>query len=441
MNMIIIFISKLIGYVLVKLGRGSVYPGKIATKLNPNIIKYFKLPKKIIFVTGTNGKSTIANTLARIYKEAGYKVGHNLKGSNLTLGILTCLIQNSKLNGVIKSDVLVLEIDERYLKYISKNINPTYLIINNISRDQPPRQGHFDFIFEEIKKGINDDIHLILNADDPIVNRFSIYHKGKISYYGLAKNKYSKKGNQLKYDDNLDSVYCPICHHKLKYDYVHYGDVGGYYCLNNDFKRPDNIYEAKWIEKNKFEINNEVINMPNHFIYNIYNLSACYVVATIDGVDNKAISKVLNNLSFKRIAFLEHNNKKYHLLISKNENSVSFNQSLYYIMKEENDKSVVIGFERVSRRYNLTDLSWLWDIDFEVLNDDSVKNVICTGKFAYDIAVRLKYALKDPKKIKICLDADNLIEFVEKNKTCKDIYCLFCFELEKKIKDKIKELL
>lgn len=441
MNRLILFLSKIISIILNKLGKGSVYPGNFAHKLNKNIFRYFKLPSRIIFVTGTNGKSTTSNTLANLYKEAGFKVGHNLKGSNLRLGILTCLIENSKINGNITADVLILEVDERYVKHIYKDVPPTHIIITNISRDQPPRQGNFDFIYEEIKKGVDSNVHLILNADDPIVTRFSVGHKGNISYYGLAETKFSKPEDKIKYYDNLDSLYCPVCNKKLKFNYVHYGSVGSYFCKHNHFERPTPEYESKLIDNFTFEINNIVINMPNHFLYNIYNLSACYVMAKSDNIDDEVISKVLSNLQFKRIDLVNFKNKTFHFLLSKNENSVSFNQSLDYIKKENTKKSIVIGFERVSRRYNLTDLSWLWDIDFEVLNDDNIKNIICTGKFAKDIAVRLKYAIKDKKKIKICIDTDDLVNYIEKtDKTTENIYCLFCFELEIKIKNIIKEI-
>ncbi|MDD3392742.1 MAG: MurT ligase domain-containing protein [Bacilli bacterium] len=423
MNKIILILAKLSGHILSFLGRGSVFPGGLALKLNKKIPYYFKMPNKIIVVTGTNGKSSIANNLSKLYKDAGYKVGNNLQESNLETGVITCLIQNSKLNGKIKSDVLILEIDERYIKIVFKYLTPSYLIVNNISRDQPPRQGHYEYVFNDIKKSLNDNIHLILNADDSIVSRLAFDHNGKISYYGLAKNKYSKKGEKLSYDDNLDALYCPKCHKKMIFDYVHFANIGSYKCPTNDFQRPTPTLEAKLINDKKFKINNTFIEIPNHFIYNIYNLSACYLTGYVDGLDENILNKSLNSITFKRIDSIKYHDKIFHILLSKTENAVSFNQSLEYIKDEKTSKAVIIGFGKISRRYEENDLSWLWDIKFEQLNNDSVNEIICVGNFRYDIATRIKYAVDKQKKIKTAKTLDDVFHLID-NKTT-DIYCNF----------------
>ena len=79
--------------------------------------------------------------------------------------------------GKIKADVLILEIDERYVKKVIEYIKPNYFIINNLSRDQLARNGHFDIVWEDINAHISSDIHLVLNADDPLISKFSLYHK------------------------------------------------------------------------------------------------------------------------------------------------------------------------------------------------------------------------------------------------------------------------
>lgn len=435
MNAIIIMIAKFTGYILEKMGRGSSMPGEVALRLNKNILKYFKLPKEIVFVTGSNGKSTIAHTLTKIYREAGIKVGHNNRGSNITPGITTCIIKNSNIFGKSKVDRFVLEIDERYVKEVLKYVHASYFIITNISRDQPPRQGHFEFIYDEIKKGIQSDTHLILNGDDPLVHKFAIGHTGKVNYFELDRTSFSKEEADIKYYDNLDVVYCPICSSKLKYSFIHYGGVGSYKCPNNHFEKPNELYMSK-LEDDYFTIDNNKIMMPNKFLYNIYNLSACYITAVLSGVDKDSVVKSLNDLRFKRIEDINYKGKSYHFLLSKNENAVSFNQSIDFVTKTT-DSIVVIGFERISRRYLERDLSWLYDVDFEALKDKNIK-IICTGtKFAHAIATRLKYAELD---FEICADSSKLIDFLDNYKE-KNVYTVFCFELEKQIKLDLKERL
>ena len=102
-------------------------------------------------------------------------------------------MENCKINGKIDKDVLVYEIDERYAKYVFDDITPGYVVISNICRDQPPRQGHFDLVYNEIKKALKPDMHLILNGDDPYLQKFILEGNYKVTYYGIGKNKYSYK--------------------------------------------------------------------------------------------------------------------------------------------------------------------------------------------------------------------------------------------------------
>ncbi|MDD2518873.1 MAG: MurT ligase domain-containing protein [Bacilli bacterium] len=432
-----ILIAKMCGMLLGRIGRGSVLPGEIAIKINKNILSYFKLPKITVFVTGTTGKTSISGILTNMYTQNGYKVANNMKGSNLEWGIITCLIMNSNLKGQIKSDVLVLEVDERYVKKVIRDVKPNYFIINNLSRDQLARNGHFDIVWNDINNQITDDIHLVLNSDDPLVTKFGINHNGKKTYYGLSKTKYSKKTVDI---NNLDVMYCPKCNRHLTFDYFHYGNLGNYRCEHCDFKRPNPDFEAKLINNFSFKVDGQIINMNNPALYNVYNLLASYATAIITGIHKLDAVSALNNLSLKikRVDKFMVDNKECTILLSKNETPISYNQSLDYISKQERDKTVIIGFNNVSGRYDLKDLSWLWDINFELLKSDSVKKVICVGNFSYDIATRLKYADIDEKKIIIYEDSSELLEAIKKHGN-KFVYCIFYFDMEKVFKRLLKE--
>ena len=192
-NQIIIIIAKIVRLLLHSLGRGTAFPGKVALKLNKNILTFFEMPKTTIFVTGTTGKTSVVGTIYEVYKHSGYKVVSNIKGSNLIDGVTTAIIEASRINGKTKVDALVIEVDERYVKEVFKYITPKYFIINNLSRDQLARNGHFELVFNEINKSIKQETHLILNADDPLVTKFSLDKKNKITYYGLKENKFSTK--------------------------------------------------------------------------------------------------------------------------------------------------------------------------------------------------------------------------------------------------------
>ena len=56
-----------------------------------------------------------------------------------------------------------------------------------------------------------------------------------------------------------------------------------------------------------------------------------------------------------------------------------------------------------------TDVSWLWDVEFERLQD-RINVAVCTGLRAEDMAVRLKYAGVELQRIRIEPDPRRAIE-------------------------------
>ena len=429
-------IAKLAQFILKLFGRGTAFPGDLALKFNKNILTYFEMPKTTIFVTGTTGKTSLVGTLYEIYKDAGKKTVSNIKGSNLIGGVASAFIEASRISGKTKVDVLIIEVDERYVKNVFKYLMPKYFIINNLSRDQLARNGHFELVFNEINNSIKEDTHLILNADDPLVTKFSLDKKNKITYYGVKENKYSTKKSKL---NTLDMAYCPICYSKLEFDYFNYGNLGYYTCPNNDYNRPKPDFEVQ-ILKNKFKVENNIINTNNDAIYNFYNLAACYSVCRIDGVLEDSIVNSLNKLSMKvkRLSEFKLGKVEGTILLSKNETPISYNQSLEYVKNKKEKKTVAIGFTRISGRYDLKDISWLYDINFELLNDKSIEKIILIGPFAYDIATRLKQAKVDSKKFLYCLDYKSSLDYCLKN-TKGHLYCVVYFDLDYMYLDDLKK--
>ena len=47
----------------------------------------------------------------------------------------------------------------------------THIAITNVTRDQPARNGHPDIVFNDILKALDDNTTMILNADDPLLNK------------------------------------------------------------------------------------------------------------------------------------------------------------------------------------------------------------------------------------------------------------------------------
>ena len=95
---------------LVSKGRGTNLPGEKALTIDPDFVKNFKNIdySKVIFITGTNGKSSTTNLVTHILKENGKKIVSNLEGANLLGGIATILAKEASLSGKLKADYYVL---------------------------------------------------------------------------------------------------------------------------------------------------------------------------------------------------------------------------------------------------------------------------------------------------------------------------------------------
>lgn len=437
-KIIVIFVCKFINKLSKLLGHeGSVIGGYYALKLDKNILKKIELPKYVVGITGSSGKSSSTELMYNILTKNNYTVCYNKEGSNTINGITSMILNNCNFFGKVKKDILLMELDEQFMKYIFEHITPTHLMITNITRDQPPRNSHPEKIYNAIKGAIPEGTTLILNVDDPFVNRLRINHKGIKVSYGVSQNDYSIASKL----HNLDACYCPICNSKLEYEFYHYGHIGSYQCPKYHFYRGTPQYEAKNVDvvNRRITINEKEVKLPSNFLYTVYFVTGCYALCKSLGLSDDEILNVLNDdIKTKRLNIYKFNKRKWQMLASKNENNLSYKQSLDYIVHEDGDKTIILGFDSSSRRYKENDISWIWDIDFEILKHDSIKNIILIGKFCYDLELRMKYANIEDDKIILVPDLKDLAKIIKK-KTKGNIYSMVCFDKEIQLKNIIKE--
>ena len=167
-----IIVCKLLRFAGKLIGKGSSLPGQIALKICPDILKRVKLPKHIIAVTGSNGKTSTVEMIAHILQKNNFKVAYNKEGSNQIEGVTTLILNSCSLSGKVNCDILLIESDERFAKYTFKYIEPTHYVITNLYRDQLTRNGHPQWVYNAIADSIHPSTQLILNADDPLVSHF-----------------------------------------------------------------------------------------------------------------------------------------------------------------------------------------------------------------------------------------------------------------------------
>ncbi len=141
---------------LTAVGRGGSLPGRLALKMDSRFIEKFHMPKHVILVTGTNGKTTTSNLIAKSLMQAGLKVINNSRGDNLNVGIATLLAASSDADFHVQADVAVIEVDELTLYRQFKSLRPTALVVNNFFRDQLDRAGEMETIIRKIEEVTED---------------------------------------------------------------------------------------------------------------------------------------------------------------------------------------------------------------------------------------------------------------------------------------------
>lgn len=387
--------GKLAGWISRKLGHnGTNVPGRIGLKLDPSLLEHLaKQVENIIVVTGTNGKTTTSHLIFQMLHAAQLNVMGNREGSNLSTGITSVFMKEANLFGRIRNvDAAVIEVDEGNLPLVLEHLSPKALVVTNFFRDQLDRYAEIDQLINKIKAAIHEvDTHLYLNADDPLTVRLAEGEK-LVTYFGINKDAYTFHEHSLS-----ESKYC-VCGQVLQYDAVHYGQLGYYHC-SCGFQRPVPSTLVQFIDAENhiaIKVDNNMYYSHLRGAYNAYNIAAA--ISSCMGAFDLSSTSIQQGLTDYipdngRMEHFSIYNQKYMLNLSKNAQGV--NSTFEEYLKTTETKQFVLALNDLEA--DGQDISWIWDANYEQLNRDDVKRIICTGKRAYDLAIRIKYAGVDPQ--------------------------------------------
>lgn len=429
---ILIFAGKLFGK------KGSSAPGQIAMKICPDMLKILspKVHNGIICTLGTNGKTTTNNMINEVIKSTGAKTVCNSIGANMLYGVVTSFAQSATLWGTLNADWAVLEIDEATAKIVFDHLKPDYIVITNLFRDQLDRYGEIDITTEHIKKALEKaaDATLILNADDPLCNYFSYTTENKVVRFGINEQVLTPL------NETREGRFCKICSSELEYEYYHYSQLGKYNCSNCDFTRNDPDYYATEVNcdgKVSFKFNDKFeIHSNTYGFYNVYNILAAVSVGETIGLYVPNYTNIFKEHE-NQIARMEEFDFGKPVILNLAKNPAGFNQAIATVQNDSRKKAVIIGINDCPS--DGQDISWLYDVDFEKLDNICAYGV--AGKRKYDMALRLYYS-------DVCEDAkifnniaDGAMEFLRTE--AEVVYLLLnytlIFETEKDLKKKLKQ--
>ncbi len=350
-------------------GSGSALPGLVIEKIDSDFVSRTlqQLPIGVALISGTNGKTTTTKIVVELLESQGLKVFTNRTGSNFTRGVAAALLSEVDLHGRMDADIAVLELDEAYAVHFVKAIKPNYCLLLNVMRDQLDRFGEIDNTAKLLHNvAINTTKRVVLNRDDPRLSSPDFVNNIKSPLRSFGVNpKYSQT---FPSDDSLRSSEQNAA--KL------YADDTSL----EEFKDQHAIIA--------FGGNDHSIDLNLRGIYNLQNATGAVALVRAILGNNLNVDSMLEALSNIKPAFgrgeqLIIDGQPCELVLVKNPAGfrlalASFNPANYATMIAINDAYA-----------DGRDMSWLWDVDFDSLQEQGVTAV--SGVRAYDMALRLEY--------------------------------------------------
>ena len=377
--------------------QGVTLGGKAALKIDPTILRKLSSQVKgdIIVTCGTNGKTTTNNLIASAYEAEGKKVICNRTGSNMLTGVTDAFLLAAKLNGRIDADAAVLEIDEASTVRVFSFLKPDYMVLTNLFRDQLDRYGEIDITMNFLKKAMDmaPGMKIIVNADDALSAYLAEESGHSCVTYGISEKQPSvSSGREIR-----EGRFCKRCGEKLIYDFYHFSQLGVYRCPKCGFKRPAVNFDAFGIDlKNglRFSIRSsdgeiKQIRADYRGFYNIYNILACYSMLKTAGLPADHFDRMLDGYHPENGRNELFRIKGSQVLLNLAKNPAGFNQNISAVMEDRKEKDLIIVIN--DNAQDGKDISWLWDVDFDRLEDPSVRSVTVSGIRCQDMRLRLKY--------------------------------------------------
>lgn len=350
-------------------GGGSALPGLFVEKIDPQFIRRTldQLPKGVVVISGTNGKTTTTKMVVELLQSQGLRVFTNRTGSNFTRGVAAALLGDVDMKGNLDADIAVLELDEAHAVHFVKSVPPKYSLLLNVMRDQLDRFGEIDAtakLLAVIARATTDTV--VLNREDPRVRAIAkLLDTQKVAYFGLspAMAKFFPSDDEMRSGASAKTTN-----------------------LNAD------VVLAKLHEENQaeFTIDGKLVSAKLELsgVYNIYNAAAALALVRQIVGDDSNEPKLIEALTHVRPAFgrgetITVGGQPVELVLVKNPSG--FRLSLASFDPRDTATMIAINDNYADGR----DMSWLWDVDFDSLKNEGVCQV--SGVRAYDMALRLQY--------------------------------------------------
>jgi UDP-N-acetylmuramyl tripeptide synthase len=390
---------------------GTSLPGMLANRIDPFLVRDLASQLgHVILVVGTNGKTTTARLTARIIAKAeGRPPIANRSGANLRQGIASSLVAEANLFGRLRhpGGAAVLEVDELAFGGLVDTVRPSVVVLLNLFRDQLDRYGEIDAIVDAWRAALDrlpPGTTLVSCADDPRVENLVAASGHRIVRFGLAgplgdgaaSLTLATTRSPEPAPSAADPVACPACGATLECSWVALGHLGAWACPAGHVRRtaPDvsaRIVDADREGSSRIELagrfGSERLTIQLAGVAAAYDAAAAVAAATVTGVSPRDAIRALDGATpaFGRFEETRFRGRRIVLALAKNPASLTESARVAASLRPD---GVLVGLS--DEPADGRDVSWIWDVDFEVLR--GIPAVGVTGSRGNDLALRLKYA-------------------------------------------------
>jgi lipid II isoglutaminyl synthase (glutamine-hydrolysing) len=382
-------------------GGGTSAPGLVADRIDPGMLGKLarRLRGGVVVIAGTNGKTTTARMIADVLEAAGMPTLHNRSGSNLVRGVVSAFAGQSSISGAPDGEVGVIESDEAALPQLLERVTPKAILLNNLFRDQLDRYGELDAIarkWQPALERLGPETTVVVNADDPMLAGLTAGLRARVVRFGMDDPAHRLEA----LSHAADAADCHVCGADLHYHSLYVSHLGDWYCPRCGNSRPSldvagagvTLHGVESLDMQVIVDGDRVpidVGVPG--LYNAYNLIAAVAVGRTMGVEMPAMVRAMSAFrsAFGRIERVIYRNRTLTLALVKN--PVGFNEVLRMLIAGSGGLEVPTLIAINDLYADGRDVSWLWDVDFEMLSAGGGP-LGAAGSRGADMANRLMYA-------------------------------------------------
>ncbi|HHX36520.1 MAG TPA: DUF1727 domain-containing protein [Clostridiaceae bacterium] len=424
-NKFAVAMGRLTRTILRALGRqASTLPGRVTLTLASDTLAYMAQNRRIVCVTGTNGKTTSTSLLTDVLTGLGVRVTTNRSGANMQMGLMTTLMSSDP------GEVSVLEVDEAAFAKCAVDLNPTAVLVTNIFPDQMDRYGSIAAIRNLIKDGCaKTRATLILCGDDPNVVAIGEQVENTCIYYGADPDTHDPLPHSLnRIAGTGEEYHCPYCNHLLNYKSQVMRQQGDFSCPNCFFRHPKLDFSFKIETGGQLSVAATQAGvqakglLPIEGYFNAFN--ACGVAAVAKTLyETVSLSDVVDQFKkakpqYGRLERIPYSDKELCFVLIKN--AAGMEQGVRLVTEMDDIGGILFVIN--NRPADGEDVTWIWDTELENMTLPAVPYG-ASGSCRSAVAERLEAVFSPHQHVTIEADAVKLT--LEMLDTCPPGKCLY----------------